>query len=75
MSWRKVDGCSTMKDRNGRLTLGGDEVRRVWKDYFDDLYNIGTQKQVAVYMCGFDCFQRGNYFEGELITESGKFKN
>ena len=33
---------------------GEDEVQRIWKEYFEDLYNIDTQKQVAVHMCGFD---------------------
>ena len=36
------------------------------KDYFEDLYNIDTQNQIAVYMSGVDDVQRGNYFEGEL---------
>ena len=27
--------------------------------------NIDTQEQVAVYMCGFDGIQKGNYFGGE----------
>ena len=31
---------------------------------FEDLYNIDTQEQVAVHMCGFDEIQRGNYFRG-----------
>ena len=32
----------------------------------NDLYNIDTQEQVAVHMCGFDGIRRGNYCEGEL---------
>ena len=35
---------------NGRLAQGEDEVRRSWKEYFEDLYNIDTQEQVAVHM-------------------------
>ena len=38
------------------------EVQRIWEDYFEDLYNIDTQEQVLVHMCGFDGAQRGNYF-------------
>ena len=38
----KVDSFSKIKDGNGRLTLGKDEVRRIWKDYFKDIYNIDT---------------------------------
>ena len=40
----KVVSCSIIKDENGRLALGEDEVRRKWKEYFDDLYDIDTQK-------------------------------
>ena len=47
--------------------MGDDEVRRIWKDYFKNLYNINTQEQVTVYMYGFNGIQRGNYFGGELI--------
>ena len=38
---------------------------RIWKEYFEDMYNIDTQDQVTVHMCGFDGIQRGNYFRGE----------
>ena len=43
-----------IKDVNWRLALEEVEVPRIWKEYFDDLYNIDTQEQVAVHMCGFD---------------------
>ena len=46
--------CSRVKYRNGRLAQGEDEVRKIWKEYFEDLYNINTQEEVAVHMCGFD---------------------
>ena len=39
-----------------------DEVSRIWKEYFEDLYNIDTQDPIAVHMCGFDWVQRGIYF-------------
>ena len=64
-----VNGCSRMKDGNGRLAQREDEVRRIWKKYFEDLYNIDTQKQVPVHMCSFDGIVRGNYFRGEPILE------
>ena len=56
-------------------------MRRIWKEYFKDLYNIDTQEQVAVQMCGFDGIWRGNYFGGEPIGRAevevrvGKLKN
>ena len=51
----------------GWQALGEDEVRRIWKDHFENLYNIDTQEQVAVHMCGFDSVQRGNCFGGGPI--------
>ena len=32
----KVDSCSRIKDLNGRLTQREDEVRRIWKKYFEN---------------------------------------
>ena len=46
----KMDSCSRVKDGNGRLAEGEDEARKIWKEYFKDLYNINTQEDVAVYM-------------------------
>ena len=58
LSWKEVsnakggkkDSCCGIKDGNGRLAQGEDEVRRIWKEYFEDLYNIDTQEQVAVHI-------------------------
>ena len=63
----KVESCSRIKDGNGGLALGEDEVRRIWKDYFEDLYNIETKEQIAVCICGIDGVQKDNYFGGEPI--------
>ena len=38
-----MECCNRIKDGNGRLALGEDEVRKIWKDYFEHLYIIGTQ--------------------------------
>ena len=75
MFWKEVsnakggkgESCSRIKDKNGRLEQGEGEVRRIWKDYFENLYNIDTQEKVAVHMCGFYGIRRGNYFGGEPI--------
>ena len=81
MKGRKVESCSRIKDGSGRLAQGEDEVRKIWKEYFEDLYNIDTQEEVAVHMCGFDGIRRGSYFGGEPIGRAevevrvGKFKN
>ena len=36
----KVESCSSVKDENGRLAQEEDEARNIWKEYFEDLYNI-----------------------------------
>ena len=61
--------CSRVKDGNGRLAKEEDEARKIWKEYFKDLYNIGTKEEVVVHMCGFDRIWKGNYFEGEQLKE------
>ena len=38
----KEESCSRIKDGNGRLAQGEDEVQKIWKEYFEDLYNIDT---------------------------------
>ena len=42
---------------------GEDEARKTWKDYFEDLYNIDTQDEVAVQMPDFDSIWRGTISE------------
>ena len=59
----KVESSSRIKDGNVRLELGDDEMQRTWKGYFEDLYNMNTQKQVNIFMIGFGGLQRGSYFE------------
>ena len=44
MNGEKVESCNKIKHGNGMLAL---EVHRILKNYFQDLYNIGTQKQVV----------------------------
>ena len=59
--------CSRIKAGNERLEQGEEEVGSIWKEYFENLYNIDTQEQVSVYMCGFDGIRRGNYFRGVYL--------
>ena len=72
---------SRIKDGNGRLVQGKDEVQRILKEYFEDMYNVNTQEQVSIHMCDFDGIRRGNYFIGESIERAevevrvGKLKN
>ena len=62
----KGESCSRIKDGNGRLAQGEGKVRKIWKEYFEVLYNIYTQEEVAVHMCGFDRIRRGNYLREEI---------
>ena len=63
------------------MGLGEDEVRRIWKEYSEELYNIDTQEQVTFHICRYDGIQRGNYFGEEPIRRAvvevrvGKLKN
>ena len=63
------------------MVLEEAEVRKTWKKYYEDLYNIDTQEQVAVPICGFDGVRRGNYYGGgpirraEVELRVGKLKN
>ena len=59
--------CSIIKNVNERLALREDKVRRVWEDYFEDLYNMDNKEGVAIHMCGFEGVQKGTYFREELI--------
>ena len=36
----KMESFSRIKYGNGRMAKGDDEVRKIWKEYFEDLYNI-----------------------------------
>ena len=70
VSEKKMESCCRIKDGNGRLALGEDKGWRIWKDYFEDLYNTDIQEQVAVQICTFDGIQRGSYFGGEPIEST-----
>ena len=45
-------------------------MRKIWKEYSEDLHNIDTQEQVAVHKYGFDGIRRGNYFGGKPIGKA-----
>ena len=46
----KVESCSRVKDGNGRLVQGEGEARKIWEEYFENLYNIGTQEEVMEFL-------------------------
>ena len=62
------------------MAQGEDKAKKIWKEYFEDVCNVNTQKEVAVHMCGFDKFKRGNYIRepigrAEVEVRVGKLKN
>ena len=65
-----VENSNRIKDENGRLAVEETEMRRILKEYYEDLYNIDIQEQVAVHICGFDGVRRSNYFGGEPIRRT-----
>ena len=58
------------------MALRKDEVRRIWKDFFEDLYNADPQEQVTIHMCGFNHIQRGEepIRRTEVQVRVGKLK-
>ena len=65
-----MQNSNRIKDGNGRLALEEVEVRKIWKKYFENLYNIDTQEKVVVHMFGFNGVWIGNYFGGEPIRRT-----
>ena len=45
-------------------------MRRIWKKYFKDFYNVDSQEEVAVHMSSFDGIWRRNYFGREHIRKT-----
>ena len=45
-------------------------MRRILKEYYEDLYYIDIKEQVAVHMCGFDGVRKANYFGKEPIRRT-----
>ena len=60
----KVENCSRIRMKMGRRLALKDTELRITK-YLQGHYNVDTQEQVVVHMCGFDEVQRSNYFKGE----------
>ena len=56
------------------MALEEAEVRRIWNQYYEDLYNTDTQEQVVVHICGFDEARRCSHLIGEPVRV-GKLKN
>ena len=39
-----MENYSRIMDGNGRLGLEEVEIRRIWKEYFEDLHNVDTEE-------------------------------
>ena len=42
----KIRNCFGRRLVMRKVEQGEDELRRIWKEYFEDLYNIDTQEKV-----------------------------
>ena len=38
-------------------------VRKVWREHFENLHNVGSNEEVIVNVCGFDGLRRNRYLE------------
>ena len=45
-----MESCSSIKDGNRRLAIGEEEVKRVWKDYPEVLYNTDTHEALRGFL-------------------------
>ena len=43
-----MENCYRIKYRTGRLTVGEENVRGTWEDYFEDIYKEDSEKQNTV---------------------------
>ena len=66
----KVENSNRIKDGNERLALEDVEMQRILKKYFEELYYIGTEEQIAFYIWGFEEVWRGNYFGREVTRRT-----
>ena len=55
-----MESCSRIKDVNGSW-------HKERMKYFEDVYNLDTQEQVAISMCDFNRICRDNYFGGKPL--------
>ena len=49
--------------------IGEDEVQRIWKEYFEELYNIDPREQVPIHMCDLIGFEEVTTSEESLLEE------
>ena len=59
----KTNGGNVEKSKrinvgNRWVALEEAELRRIWREYYEDLFNIDIQEHVAVHLCYFDGVRR-----------------
>src|SRR5678815_3272518 len=57
-----------IRDRLRIMNRDEMDVRGVWKKHFENLYNINSNEEVIVNVCGFDGTRRKRYFGDEVIS-------
>ena len=62
-------GIKVIVNINGRLAVGGENLRKTWKEKFVSMCRDNTKDQVTVGMCCFANVRLGNYFEGAIVSE------
>src|SRR5678815_4291707 len=56
-------------NRDGVFVIDEMDVSGVWKEHFENLYNIGSNDEVIMTVCGFDGTRRNRYFGDEVISK------
>src|SRR5678816_1952508 len=56
-------------NRDGVFVTDEMAVSGVWKEHFENLYNIGSNEEVIMTVCGFDGTRRNRYFGDEVISK------
>src|SRR5678815_2201343 len=56
-------------NRDGVFVTDEMDVSGVWKEHFENLYNIGRNDEVIMTVCVFDGTRRNRYFGDEVISK------
>ena len=61
-----MENCSRVK---AKITMEEDDVRELWKGYFEDLYILGIEEQIIVSICSFKGARMHNCFRREPVNK------
>ena len=62
------NSCVSVKDGSGRALSGEEEVKKRWKEYFEQLYNVDIGARAKVNLFGFEGVSRSMYRGNESIS-------